>query len=673
MADVYTPPPDYSYLLVTPFYMPTNSGSVWAIAFSGNSGTLVTAAISVVLTVIFMLLWNFICFIALLFPGRDTPPRYTRRRYVALVTLWNSNDAWFAFRELAHYAYHYFGESWRDCVYGFTFAIIAFVVFGGSLALGVVGPSVVQIGNVAPVRPSSVFYPATARPDDYVGLLRVFGLRAPGVLRALGSVEAARVTMRSRVDFDEDTNFGTWNGTEPIHRLTYSYSVTGVELGLQHGSDLALTVEGSCTTEYGWISDAENGDMDIYQLWGLPDPNQTFPVPIDPYNIQHAPKASFLLHPDADNQYMRDGNSSFAVVVWSARRASISEGSDPWYATEPRTSVVPAPYGADFWMRRGRPALSCWQQDKWSYGTQTVNSIFDLKNIPGIKIARVLLEVLEAALAAPVLTRLGNASGDSALRSRTTSPNGVINAAASSMHDDIERLLVASFVATRNVFVDATMFETASTRDNLLRAPNGEPADGAGEFVVASPNIQTFSMVGIIVLVVVLVALLLIESIITLVISLHQLPTTENVQPIINKDTNESANNGTNQSANNGTNQSANNGTNQSANNGTNQCTNETTKEPESDRLIRFKALSAPQLFRRIYEPKEGKPDDYWSCQSKFPSKNDGTDFELAKCQGNPDGLIWCKGHINSGHVRDRVPPRPSPPDKAEGSVSSTR
>lgn len=57
-----------------------------------------------------------------------------------------------------------------------------------------------------------------------------------------------------------------------------------------------------------------------------------------------------------------------------------------------------------------------------------------------IKIPLVLLEVLQTTFGGgPMIVRLGNASGDSALRSRTTSPNGVINAQASSMYEPDRR------------------------------------------------------------------------------------------------------------------------------------------------------------------------------------------------------------------------------------------
>ncbi|KAI5919542.1 hypothetical protein F4810DRAFT_714331 [Camillea tinctor] len=589
MADVYTPVPDTAYLLGTPFYMPTSSGSVWAVAFTSRSGTLITSGLSVVFTVIFACLWSLICTIAVSSSSKD---KKSRRRFVALVTLWNSNDAWFAFQELASYTFHYKGNK-EDFLYGLILTITAFVVYGASLALGIVGPSLVQIGSVAPARPSIAFYPATPRRDDYVSILQDFGLRAPGVLRALGSVEAADVTTRDRVSIITDKDYGTWNETEPIYQISYNYNITGTELGLQQGSDLRGSFVGSCIAEYNWIS-AQDDSSDDYRLWGI-RPAQ---IPIDPYDIQYAPKASFIPHPDAAMQYAENGNSSFAIVIWSAHRASITEGSDPWYKTESRPSdVPPAQYNAHFWMQRARPVLSCWQKDTWSYGSHTVNDVNNLGSIPGIKVPSVLLDVLGTALTVPMLTRLGNASGDSALRSRTTSPNGVIDARESSAERDITRLLVASFVATRNVFIDATMFPSGSSYDNLFTDADGQPKNGAGNFVVGSPDIQTFSMAGLIVLFVVLVVLLLMSSAIKVIIRRHQQPQGDSEQ---------------------------------------------------NNKLIRFKVLTATQLFRRIYETRNGVSDgDNWLCTWNFPKEDDPILFNLAKCKGGD--FRSCKGHIEVG------------------------
>ncbi|KAL8372582.1 hypothetical protein RB595_002091 [Gaeumannomyces hyphopodioides] len=656
--DLNVPPSKHSFMLLTPFYMPTEDGEKWAIAFSAKEGVLVSAAISVTMGLIFTLLWNIFIFFTVLYQDK-----HFRRRYAALVTLWNSNDPWSAFTDMAAYTWHYFsppeeqrpgvkpgneagkagneagkagngaGEagneggkagnqggkaedslqspapdqkatakvtalpsndkptdkpeypykrsSWKwDCTYGFLLAAIALTVFGVDKAMGVVVPGLVVLGAVAPADPDSVYYPVPSGGDtDPAGSLRTFGLKAPAVMRALGSVEAAGATFRSKIRISTDT-IGQWNKTESMHRVTYNYNVTGSDFGLQQGSILRVQVNGSCTTEYGWLRE-ERPAADFYSLW---DGKLNFSIPIDNISIADAPKASFLIPGDANVQYVRTGNMTFAILIWSAHRASISMGSNPWYATELRGAAPNAPYQAGFWIKRRRPVLACWQKDTWSYGDQTVTSVYDLKRLPGIKIPAVLLKVLEAAFATPLIVRLGNASGDSALRSRTTSPNGVIDAGASSISYDMERLIMGSFVATKNVFIDTTMYESNAGWPNMMQDSSGQAAAGAGDFVVTTPEVLTFSLTGLITLASLLVFLLAAETLISVGAS----------------------------------------------------------KLRRSGNLIQLKALASIQLFRILFEPAdENQADEKWSCEDRFPRADDTTGFALKECEKS-----GCRGHI---------------------------
>ncbi|RYP69885.1 hypothetical protein DL771_005828 [Monosporascus sp. 5C6A] len=602
MADVYTPPPDSSYLLATPFFMPSDQGDRWAVSFTGNGSAILVSALSVVITLSFLCFWNLISFLAMFFDGKAT-----RRRYVALIMLWNSNDPWFAFKELLSYAWHcasFVNPDVRgDFWYGLTFCIIALAVFGGSIAMGIVGPSLVQIGHVAPVRPSVLFYPATPAIDG-VQQLQDFGLRAPAVMRALGSVEAARVTLRSRVLVSRQ-DFENRPDNERVIGLTYSYSLSGVELGLQGGIDLALEVEGSCITEYEWLREEPDNRFDRYNLWN--DANQNYFVTVTPSEIQHAPQADFYTHPHAEEQILNGSNVSYAVLVHSAHRASIRPGSDPWYATESRNQTFDAPHNATFQIRRRRPVLSCWEQDSWRYGTQDVTSVYELKNISGIAIPTVLLEVLETNFGGgPMVVRLGNASGDSALRSRTTSPNGVIDAERSSIYDDMERLILASFVASRSIFTDATMFGQHDEYENVFTGPDGQPADGAGNFVVSNPDVQTFSLTGIISIMVIFAALLLADCAVSLLVRFHH----------------------------------------------DHQNSNHWAKK-----WARFHVLTAVQLFRCVYEPGAGETKCcQWSCEHPVPEEKDDIKFKVVeeKCTRNK-----CKGHINNYSKESCIdPPR---------------
>ncbi|KAK4227408.1 hypothetical protein QBC38DRAFT_478059 [Podospora fimiseda] len=412
-------------------------------------------------------------------------------------------------------------ESW-DMAYGIIFSLVAFIVFAGSTVLGVMGPSLIDIGNTAPVRPSQARYPESPTGPEMI--LQRFGLLAPAAMRALGSVEAAQVTLRSRVNIIQDTSLGTDpQSGEPIYELRYTYELSGVELGLRYGADISLAVSGSCRTQYGWSVTGGNqsDEVDLYNLWGV----QSVPISIGDRDIRYAPRASFRPHPEMVET--SGSNYLFAILVSSARRSSITPGSDPWYATEPR----PTPdmrYNATHWMKRHRPVLDCQQRDTWTHRGQTLNSIYDLAKAPGLRLALSIVRVLELAFTTPAVVNLGNAAGESALRSRTTSPNGVIDAKESTMYSDMERLLLAAFVASRSTLTDAAMFPDFGKYPNVFMAGTADPKPGAEDFVVSSPGIQTFSLAGLIALPLVLLFLIMVRGVLGLVIKLklkHKLAT----------------------------------------------------------------------------------------------------------------------------------------------------
>ncbi|KAK3388665.1 hypothetical protein B0T20DRAFT_99533 [Sordaria brevicollis] len=635
MSDIYTPPPRTAYHLVQAFYMPSDKGDHWAIAFSGKSAVLVASALSVVVTLCFTFLWKLICFCALLFEGKES----TRRRYVAMVTLWNSGDAYRALLRLLEYTFKSYPHKvkysskpikprtrsepetaederdglWADFMYGLSLCLICFAVWAGSVAMSTITSWIVLIGSVAPVNPDVLFYPDSPGSEP-VQVLKDFGLRAPGVMRSLGSVEAARVTLRSRVNvatelLDMISSPGE-NENDIVQALHYDYNLTGVELGLRSGNDLGLGVKGYCRTEYDWYRPNEStSGRELYHLFN--DAKQSWPVDLSEAAITRPPLAAFQF-PDRyqTDSYPTDSNFSYAVVVSSAYRASITEGGDPWYRTELRGNLsAPRPFDAKFWMRRARPVLSCWEQMTWSYKGVNVTSVDQLRKQPNWDMPDVLLKVLEATfIAGPMIVRLGNASGDSALRSRTTSPNGVIDASASSIETDMERLVLASFVASRSLFVDATMFGSSEQRDypNVFRAGNGKAEPGSSHFVVSSPDIQTFSLTGIVTLVAILVFLMALEALLMLLVRFHK----------------------------------------------------GKTRDPKGW-WSRFHVLDAVQLFRCLYEDKPyGDGYNGWNCDWPVPKmivEEDGGNKR--RFSNDICALSSCKHNYCLGHIDRRPPP----------------
>lgn len=506
MSDIYTNPKEASYLLNKIFTMPDDKGGTLAIALSNHSASYINAFFSIVFFFIFAFFWNLICFATLL-----SSKKRTKTRWMGLIALWNSSDPWFGAKQMFNYAFGTLAGNKsfnKDFFFGLGYAVLALFIFIGSLISGIFGPSSLQIGTVAPTRPSEVYYPTP--PSTNLDNLRIFGIKAPAALRAIGSVEAAKVTLRSKVNLPTEERSADGRNL----RISYDYFLTGVDLGLQHSSHLKLTVRGQCNTEYGWLVSSEN-QTDTYQLWN--NENTTITVGYSNNHIISAPKASFQLIPP---EYRTPGNFSFAVVVSSAHRGSLTEGTDPWYQTERRPDDAPNPrYNESFWVLSGRPVLSCWEQALWSHKERKIGAVENLRIAEDIGLPEVLREVLYDRFREPVVAILANAAGESALRSRTTSPNGVIDASVSSVYSDMERLLLASYAASRNTFLDTIFFESSETIKNLFTSGTREPKVGAGDIVVSSLDIQTFSVLGMAVIISVLAFLVIIDSILSLCVS----------------------------------------------------------------------------------------------------------------------------------------------------------
>jgi hypothetical protein len=121
-------------------------------------------------------------------------------------------------------------------------------------------------------------------------------------MRAVGGVGAAQASLADRV-YIESVPIPI--GDKPVIQLNYNYDITGLDFGLQKLSQLVQTVQGSCITEYNWLSSQDNTG-DYYSLWNMP--NQTFVVA---RNEEYAPPwAAIYLHPVYDRfnweQFIRD-------------------------------------------------------------------------------------------------------------------------------------------------------------------------------------------------------------------------------------------------------------------------------------------------------------------------------------------------------------------------------
>lgn len=124
---------------------------------------------------------------------------------------------------------------------------------------------------------------------------------------------------------------------------------------------------------------------------------------------------------------------------------------------------------------------------------------------------------------------IGPIAGQSALVSTVTSPGGansygLIDASAASVRRDMERLIVAGFVYSQNVFLDSVSSRPLGSQaslGNIFTGSDGQPREGAGKFVVATPDVQTFNLTGLIILAAVVTALILLKTLPICKIILH--------------------------------------------------------------------------------------------------------------------------------------------------------
>ncbi|KAK0611266.1 hypothetical protein B0T14DRAFT_324472 [Immersiella caudata] len=623
------PPPSTAYLLNTPFDMPTGDQRlIRAIAFSDSTGQYVNAGLSVVFTLIFAWLWGLVAAAIIYY----APHRFSRRRLVALVALRNCTDPWSAFIAFSTFTMdsmgccaqrrrprRYYAATWQDSLFGFLLVLLSLAVVAGSITMGIRGPPLIQIGRFAPIRADILFFPPVEKLEP--AIYRAF--RGDPAVRALSSIDLLGAGLRNGKVAIKGSTIADPNG--PGYRVTYDYNITGYEFGLKHSGDLKLSVRGACRTEYGWLDEDAPEDVDRYRAFGSSIPKAVFDANLTGPALKFPPRLAFIGWPEAKEEWSQKqaGNVSFAILTTLAHRGSDKERKDdPWYLTE----NIPAYNDSrgdsiTHRVKSGRPALSCWENNTWSCcGGKSVNGNveFSKEATDYFGVPYVLRDVLARALLTPSIMRIGRNAGMSALSSVVSSPNsiiGTIDAGSSSLLKDMERLILAGYVSALNILSDTTMFEASKEdmkENNLFwDGENSRQKDGADDFVVASPDVQTFNLTGLIIVGVIVVFLLITKLILTLKLTFHTnnthaYPTDRDIDAI---DPHQ-----------------------------------EVSYSPfNKDRWARFKAFSAVHLLRNTYEAGTGVPEDDWMCSADLPEPSEEKPLRLVHCG---KGEYSCAGHI---------------------------
>jgi hypothetical protein len=378
-------------------------------------------------------------------------------------------------------------------------AVASVLVFWlGQIFLSIYAPSGILIDHAAPARPVAVRVPDAASVlkaspgDRFEMAYQLHLLSVPAALRAAGSAQVASKEIRAKVSVTNQTIQSTPGTGNTIVQYLYGYNVTGAEMGLQHNPDLFLAVTGGCYTEYRWLLSQDNTSAiqtDTYLSFG----NSSFPRFLIQSADSKSPGAVFQQHP-LDPHW--PFNMTWAAFVSSAYRLSFTEGTDPFYETIPYRVPVNGGFESTFLVKGGRPVLSCWESFEWSLNGQKLSDVRKLNStgLPGLKIPPALLNILQQYFGVPTVLSIGTSLTSSALSSAKDSIAKIFDAGASSMQKDLERLVLAAYIATTNLLTDYTLMSNLTRGIENLATENGLPLDGVGDFVVWTPDVAAISL-----------------------------------------------------------------------------------------------------------------------------------------------------------------------------------
>jgi hypothetical protein len=485
---VLQPDPN-TYHLWRRFSMPTRSGSRDSIAVPSNVANKLNSAYTFLVSLIVLHVWILILLVLLSYCIR-------RRKHPIEIgrDIWNAKTAPLDIVKVSAVIYRRQRHRWSMLLW----MVLAFAILVANYAIPIEVAPYIILDNAAPVAADKIYVPYPVA-EDSISELKEFYLQAPSAFRAVGNVQTAIASKKDHVSVDEPVLLQDLGDGEAIMSVDYRYDVSGVDLGLQHYPDLFLNVEGSCTTDYGLLwpeSERDGATVDTYSLW-----DQNISV-----SLFDGPAPQGFLRTGPLSPTGPPGNFTWAAVVSSLERQSATEGTDPWYLTGPLN-------GSQFYkVKSGRPALSCWQNDVWSYkGYNSTIIALNSSALPGLDLSDGLQLILGNSLDQPRIVTLATQLGPQALASTATSLGEYFDANQSSFYSDVQRLVIASYVASANTLTESTLFaEEHLGIPNLILGNDGQALPGSANFVIWSSQVSTLSVRVLIIIPVIALALFLI-------------------------------------------------------------------------------------------------------------------------------------------------------------------
>lgn len=468
--------------------MPTRSGSRDAIAVPSNVANKLNSAYTFLVSLIVIYVWVLILLVLLWYCVRR------RKHPIEIVRdIWNAKTSPLDIVKVSAITYRRQRHRWSMILW----MVLAFAILIANYAIPIEVAPYIILDNAAPVAGDAIYVPLPVAPGS-ISDLKEFYLQAPSAFRAVGNAQTAIASKKAHISVDEPVLLQDLGDGEAIMSVDYRYDVSGVDLGLQHYPDLVLNVEGSCITDYELLwpeSERDGATVDTYSIWGQNLSVSLFDGPAPQGYLRTGP-----LSPTGP-----PGNFTWAAVVSSLERQSATEGTDPWYLTGPLN-------GSQFYkVKSGRPALSCWQNDVWSYkGYNSTIIALNSEALPGLDLPEGIQTILVNSLFEPRIVTLATQLGPQALASTATSLGEYFDAEESTFRNDIQRLVIASYVASANTLTESTLFaqERLGIPNSILN--NSQILPGSTDFVIWSSDVSTLSVRVLIIIPAITLALFLI-------------------------------------------------------------------------------------------------------------------------------------------------------------------
>lgn len=472
---------------------------VRAVAVTSSQGSTWVAAYALLLILIFVAIARILKDIVIgIFPLRGNG-----NRYALLVGYYNTNDPVSIIIIAVSYCWKIlfyvngdglWGIDWNTFWLGVSLIVFALGMLTANAVGGVLVPGNLRLGNVARVRPDSIFFPNLTNipPEVSQNYMASQAFSALADLNRVGS----KLKDERKIIFGHSNTTPVSGGEDPPYSFNYTYYINGYDFGLQRAPSLLYTVSGSCETAYNWRLSRSNKTVEIYQPWK--ELNESNTIGVFQFEEKLPPYVEFLAlkKPISSEDRVRE----YAIVPHTARRPSPKANTDDiWYTTEEVNGTAPLTYR----VKLGRPALSCQQRDTWMYGGRSVDSELGLPELvssKGLKLSRFIQEkVFQRAFSAPAVAKVTNTLGYSALigSSLNIAYTGSADISHGSVTAELERIILVSFIWSREV-VRSTVLTSKAMQDGLANTaiPNGANAvpDEVADFVVEDGNITTMSV-----------------------------------------------------------------------------------------------------------------------------------------------------------------------------------